>query len=228
MNPLIYIVDDDSNIREIIKKYLLSEQYRVHEFSDGKNMLSSIKNEKPDLIVLDIMMPDMDGYDICKELRKDNNVPIIFVSAKDEEFDKILGLELGGDDYLSKPFSPRELIVRIKTILRRIQSREVPESEEQNTSLGDISVIVDQRKVLCNGQELDLTSKEFDFLNFLIKNNNKVYKREQLLNLIWGYDFYGDIRSIDDLVKRLRKKLISAGSAVEIKTVWGYGYKIVG
>jgi DNA-binding response OmpR family regulator len=182
------------------------------------------------MLILDIMMPGIDGYTLCKEIRKISDVPIIMVSAKDEEIDRILGLELGSDDYISKPFSPRELVVRVKTIFRRIKDKDAILVEPPRNELRcvDIMVYPDERRILKDETELDLTPKEYDLLFFLIKNKNKVFTREQLINNIWGYDYIGDIRAIDDLVKKVRKKLSEAASILQITTVWGYGYKICG
>jgi len=173
------------------------------------------------------MMPGMDGYTLCREIRKTSDVPIIMVSAKDEEIDKVLGLELGSDDYISKPFSPRELVARVKTIFRRVRN-DTPtvDSKRREIRCQDIVILPDERRILKNDSEIELTVKEYDFLLYLVENKNRVFTREQLINSIWGYDYAGDTRAIDDLVKRIRKKLSDAGSRLEIVTVWGYGYKI--
>jgi DNA-binding response OmpR family regulator len=223
MSKLIYIIDDEENIRELITKYLVKEGYTIKAFVSGDTVIKEMKKEKPDMIILDIMMPGINGFELCKEVRKENNVPIIFVSARDEEFDRVLGIELGGDDYLSKPFSPRELVVRVKAIFRRIE----PVQENKNTiSLKDIKVYKDERRVLMDKDDIEFTNKEYDLLLYLMENKNRVYTREQLLNGVWGYDYIGDERAIDDLIKRVRKKLSEKGSLLEIKTVWGYGYKL--
>ena len=223
MTKLIYIVDDEENIRDLIKKYLVNEGYEARTFSRGDTVLEAALLQKPDMLILDIMLPGINGLELCKEIRKENNVPIIFVSAKDEEFDRILGIELGGDDYLSKPFSPRELVVRVKAIFRRIE----PKSEIKNiTVIKDVKLFKDERRVRVSNDDIDFTTKEYELLQFLVENRNRVYTREQLLNGIWGYEYIGDERAIDDLVKRVRKKLAEKGSCLEIKTVWGYGYKI--
>lgn len=219
----IFVVDDEKNIRELVKKYLEKEGYRATLFENGMNLLSKIKELCPDLIVLDIMMPGIDGIELCKEIRKTSDIPIIFISAKDEEFDRILGLEIGGDDYLSKPFSPRELVVRIKNIFRRLGKTE---KLEEIIKAKDIVVDIKRRFVEKDGQELKLTTKEYELMEFLIKNKNMPFTREQLIEKIWSYDYLGDLRVIDDLVKRIRKKLKNINSDFEISTVWGYGYKI--
>lgn len=220
----IFVVDDERNIRDLIKKYLQKEGYKVTLFEDGVNLLEEINRLKPDLIVLDIMMPGIDGLELCKAIRKNNDIPIIFVSAKDEEVDRIIGLELGGDDYLSKPFSPRELVVRIKNIFRRIDKN--PDDKEKILEIRDIKIYTNRRYVERNGKELKLTTKEYDLFLFLAKNKNMPFTREQLIDKIWGYDYIGDTRMIDDLVKRIRKKLKGINSKLEITTVWGYGYRM--
>ncbi len=223
--PHIFVVDDEKNIRDLIKKYLQKEGYRVTLFEEGTNLLKEIDRLKPDLIVLDIMMPGIDGLELCKEIRKNNDIPIIFVSAKDEEVDRIVGLELGGDDYLSKPFSPRELVVRIKNILRRIEKAK--NINETIIEIKDVKIHTERRFVEINGKELKLTTKEYDLFEYLAKNKNRPFTRDELIDKIWGYDYIPDNRMIDDLVKRIRKKLKEMNSELGIITVWGYGYRII-
>lgn len=220
----IFVVDDEQNIRDLVRKYLEKENYKVTVFEDGRNLVSEINRLKPDLLVLDIMMPGSDGLELCREIRKNSEIPIIFVSARDEEIDRILGLELGADDYLSKPFSPRELVVRIRNIFRRLDKGGQDRTEV--LAARDIRIDCSRRCVEKNGEELKLTTKEYELLEFLLRNKNMPFTREQLLERVWSYDYLGDIRVIDDLVKRLRKKLNEAGSELEIETIWGYGYKI--
>jgi DNA-binding response OmpR family regulator len=220
----IFIVDDEKHIRDLIGKYLTKEGYKTTIFSNGSNVLSEMKRQRPDLIVLDIMMPGISGLDLCKEIRKESELPIIFVSAKDEEIDRILGLELGADDYLSKPFSPRELLIRIKNIFKRIEKQESVKSEV--ITIKDMEIDFSRRFVSCGDIEVKLTSKEYDLLSYLGRNHNMPFKREQLIENIWGYDYIGDDRMIDDLIKRLRKKLKDVNSEVSIETVWGYGYRL--
>jgi DNA-binding response OmpR family regulator len=220
----IFVVDDERNIRDLIRKYLEKESFKVTVFEDGQNLISEINRLKPDLLVLDIMMPNIDGLELCKEIRKHLEIPIVFVSARDEELDRILGLELGADDYLSKPFSPRELVVRIKNIFRRIEKSSEPKVEE--LIVKDIKIDCNRRYIEKDGVELKLTTKEYDLLEFMMLNKSMPFTREQLLEKVWGYEYLGDIRVIDDLVKRLRKKLDEVETVLEIKTVWGYGYRI--
>lgn len=216
----IYIVDDEANIRDLIKKYLAKEGFRAETFSGADGALEAMNQDKPDLFVLDITMPGMDGLELCREIRRGGNTPIIFVSARGEELDRVLGLELGADDYLSKPFSPRELVARIKSVLRRSA---VP-SRTRIQQLKELTFYTDERRVTVNGNEIEFTPKEYELLVFLAGNTSRAFSRDQLLDHIWGFDYVGDIRAVDDLVKRVRKKI--KDSSVEIQTVWGYGYKL--
>ncbi|HWR61890.1 MAG TPA: response regulator transcription factor [Clostridia bacterium] len=220
----IFVVDDERNIRDLIRKYLEKEGYTVTTFENAQNVLGEIIRLKPELLVLDIMMPGVDGLELCKEIRKSTDIPIVFVSARDEELDRILGLELGADDYLSKPFSPRELVVRIKNIMKRLEK--AGQGRIEVLSARDVRMERQRRYAEVKGRELKLTGKEYELLEFLVLNKNMPFTREQLLEKVWGYDYIGDIRVIDDLVKRLRKKLADMGSDLEIKTVWGYGYRV--
>ncbi|MGZ4135448.1 MAG: response regulator transcription factor [Tumebacillaceae bacterium] len=229
----IYVVDDDETIRLIITRYLESEGYEVRGFPNGDEALKAYINIKPDMFILDIMMPGIDGFELCRRIRAESQIPIIMVSAKDDEVDRIVGLELGSDDYLSKPFSPRELLARVKTVFRRFQAgmaiAAVGVAEPQTAEfipLQDLQLYLEERRVTCRDEEVVFTTKEFDLLIFFAHHVNKAFTREQLLTQVWGYDYVGDERAIDDLVKRLRKKLKSAESSCEIKTVWGYGYKV--
>jgi len=224
---LIYVVDDEQNIRELLKKYLDAQGFEVEAFDSGRSVLSAFREKECDMMVIDIMMPEMDGYTLCRELRKTSNIPIIMISAKDEEIDRVLGLELGSDDYISKPFQPRELVARIRSVFRRSVGTKEDKNNDKKLTAVDITIYLDERKVLRGDTEIDLTSKEYGLLVYLVENKNKVFKREQLITEIWGYDFIGDTRAVDDLVKRIRKKTLDAGAKMEIKTVWGYGYKVV-
>lgn len=221
----IFVVDDEKHIRELIDKYLQKEGYESSVYSDGNNILAELQIKNPDLIVLDINMPGINGLELCKEIRKTSEIPIVFVSARDEEFDRILGLELGGDDYLSKPFSPRELLVRIKNIFKRMEKNST-RSNELKVTINDLLLNKLERTIYCQGNEIKLTTKEYELMEFLIVNSNMPFTREILIERIWGYDYIGETRVIDDLVKRIRKKLKEANSKLNIETVWGYGYKI--
>ncbi|MFD0826908.1 response regulator transcription factor [Neobacillus sp. M.A.Huq-85] len=220
----IFVVDDEKNIRDILQKYIENEGYKLTLFSDGRFVYEEMLRLKPDLLIIDIMMPHVDGLELCKRIRKQSEIPIIFISARDSEFDRILGLELGGDDYLTKPFSPRELMVRIKNIFKRMER--TSESGQAILKVRDIKIDTEKRYVEKDGQEVRLTTKEYELLVFLALNKGKPYTREELLLHVWGYEFAGDGRLIDDLVKRIRKKLEMHQSSVELSTIWGYGYRL--
>lgn len=219
----IFVVDDEPRIRELIEKYLIKEGYKVTSFADGKPVVTEFGRLKPDLIVLDVNMPGMDGLEVCREIRKVSELPIIFVTARDDEIDRILGLEIGGDDYLAKPFSPRELVARIRNIFRRMDRVVVPVA---SSAMGNLSVDATRRIVSVPSGELKLTAKEYELLEFFIRHGDMPFTREQLLEKVWGYDYLGDLRAVDDLVKRIRRKLKEAGADATVETVWGYGYKI--
>ena len=220
----IFIVDDEKRIRDLIRAYLEKEGYETRAFSNADSALEEFNKNGCDMLVIDIMMPGTDGLELCKKIRAGSDVPIIIVSARDEEIDRILGLELGSDDYLAKPFSPRELVIRIKNIFRRIApSEKTPESSL--SEFGNVSIDDQSRAVRINGTEIEFTVKEYELLSMFVKNPGRAYSREQLINSIWGYDYIGDVRPVDDLVKRIRKKLKAGGSTMGITTVWGFGYK---
>lgn len=231
MQKLVYIADDEENIRDLMKVYIEREGFAVECFQDGDSLFEAYLRKKPDMIVLDIMMPGRDGLDICREIRKNSDTPIVMVSARDELYDKLIGLELGSDDYLAKPFSPRELVVRIKTILRRVKSSDEPLSPQGTGNalikIKDIVMNENERSVYKDSVPLELTTKEYDFLRFMAVNKNRVFNREQILHAVWGDQYERDDRAVDDLVKRVRRKLSDNGSQVEIATVWGYGYKLI-
>ncbi|WHY91356.1 response regulator transcription factor [Neobacillus cucumis] len=220
----IFVVDDEKNIRDILQKYIENEGYKLTLFSDGRFVYEEMLRLKPDLLIIDIMMPHVDGLELCKRIRKQSEIPIIFISARDSEFDRILGLELGGDDYLTKPFSPRELMVRIKNIFKRMER--TSGSGQAILKVRDVKIDTEKRYVEKDGQEVKLTTKEYELLVFLALNKGKPYTREELLLHVWGYEFAGDGRLIDDLVKRIRKKLEMHQSSVELSTIWGYGYRL--
>jgi len=219
----IFIVDDDYNIRMLIKKYIENEGYEAFLFSNGENVVNDIRRVNPDLIVLDIMMDGINGLDVCKNIRKEYEIPIIFVSARGDEIDRIVGLEIGADDYLSKPFSPRELIIRINNIFKRMN---IKKDKNEIIEIGNIIINLNERTVLLDNENIKFTNKEFELFSFLAQNIGVPFKREKLINEIWGYDYFGDLRIIDDLIKRLRKLVDGEKSNVKISTVWGYGYKI--
>lgn len=222
----IYIVDDEKNIRDLIKMYLIKDGFKTTVFEDGTDVFEKFQEDEPDLVVLDIMMPGIDGLDLCKLIRSKSDVPIIFVSAKDEEIDRILGLELGADDYLVKPFSPRELVVRIKNIFKRVDKESTQEVEL--IEIKDIKIYRNRRSIQANMEEIKFTNKEYDLFEYLALNKNIPCTREMLIEDIWGYNYIGDTRMIDDLIKRIRRKLKDVNSKLTISTVWGYGYRMDG
>lgn len=216
----ILIVDDDKNVIEILSLYLKKDNFSVLTASNGEQALSKTKDFAPDLIILDIMMPKIDGLEVLKKLRKDNEVPIILLSAKGEEFDRILGLELGADDYVTKPFSPREVVTRVKVILKRV-AKANNQSSQDIISYPKLRINPREREVKVEGRVVELSPKEYELLLILTKHPKQVFKREQLYDRIWGIDYYGDIRTVDVHINWLRDKL----GLDYIKTVWGVGYK---
>ena len=217
----IIVVDDDKNICEVIKMYLESSGYNVKVANDGREAQEAFSNYKPDLVLLDVMLPYIDGIDVLKWIRKDSETPVIMITAKGETFDKVLGLELGADDYIVKPFEPKELMARVKAVLRRYTSE--GDSREALT-FDNLVIDINSYNVKYNGQEIKMPPKEFELLHFLASNKNRVFTREQLLCEVWGYDYPGDSRTVDVHVKRLREK-IAGGDNWQIETVWGVGYK---
>ena len=223
MKTKILLVDDDPNIRQLVNLYLKKEDYDVVLADNGNTAIEKFKTDAPNLILLDLMLPGKDGWEVLREIRKTSNVPIIMLTAKDETFDKVLGLELGADDYVAKPFEPKELLARIKAVLRRFQPAE-PDSKELNYP--GLSISLSQYKVTFRGEQLEMPPKELELLYFLASHPRTVFTREQLLEQVWGYEYYVDSRTVDVHVKRLREKLTdSLEFGWEIKTVWGVGYK---
>lgn len=223
MSYHIFIVEDDPNIRDIVSAYLKKEGYTLSIADNAEDAWEMTRGREPDMWILDIMLPGMDGYELCKKIRQESDVPIIIISAKDEEVDKILGLELGSDDYLTKPFSPRELVARVRRLFKRALLRGTPVTDkEQEYRSGDLLVQVDERRVFWHDDEIEVTAKEYDLVLNLVRNINRAFSREELLTLIWGEDYFGSDRAVDDLVKRLRRKI----DGLPIETVWGYGYRL--
>lgn len=219
----ILVVDDEPNIVDLARMYLEKEGYRVESASDGAQALERIQAREPALIVLDLMLPEVDGFEVCRRTRASSDVPIIMLTARDEDVDKIVGLELGADDYLTKPFNPRELVARVKAILRR-RDRSIRPNDKP-LHVADLSIDPARREVTVGGQPIELRAKEFDLLQAFAENKGIVLTREQLLNKVWGYDFYGETRTVDVHVAHLRKRL--KGSRVSIETLTGVGYKLV-
>ena len=224
MKTKILLVDDDPNIRQLVRLYLEKEGFDVTEADRGDTALKEFKAAPPNLMLLDVMLPGMDGWQVCREVRKVSNIPIIMLTAKDETFDKVLGLELGADDYVVKPFDAKELVARIKAVIRRYQNG--GESTEKELAFPGLTINMSQYTVTYMGKEMDMPPKELELFYFLASHPGMVFTREQLLEQVWGYDYFGDSRTVDVHVKRLREKL-SGGEAMgwQIKTVWGVGYK---
>ncbi|MDD7796181.1 response regulator transcription factor [Clostridium sp. 'White wine YQ'] len=225
-NKLIYIADDEVKIQEIIRMFLKKEGYEVETFSEGRSLLEKFKQFPADMLIIDVMMPGIDGLALCSEIRKESNVPIIIISAKDSESDKIAGLMLGSDDYMTKPFSPVELVLRVKSIFRRMEQEKTNKESKSVVNISDVEIFTEGRYALCHGQDLKLTSMEFNLLLYLAKNINKGVSREELLNKIWGFDSEVDTRATDDMIKRIRKKLSNVNSNLKIETLWGFGFII--
>ena len=223
MNNKILIVDDESNIVELIRLYLENEGFTAVSARDGNEALSKFKSEAPDLIILDIMIPEPDGWQVCREIRRSSNVPIIMLTAKSETFDKVLGLELGADDYLTKPFEAKELVARVKAVLRRSDTKESEQKKE--ISYTNLTVNIENYELTICGNIIEVPPKELELLYFLASNPNRVYTREQLLEEVWGFDYFGDSRTVDVHIKRLREKLEGVEGNWQLKTVWGVGYK---
>ncbi len=219
----ILVVDDETNIIDLARMYLERDGFQVEAAVDGAEAVEKISELKPDLVVLDIMLPEIDGFEVCRRVRSESDVPIIMLTARDEDIDKIVGLELGGDDYMTKPFNPRELVARVKAILRRAERSS--QADTRPVTIGDVIIDPARREVTVAGEPVSLRAKEFDLLLTFAEHKSIVLSREQLLNLVWGFDFYGQTRTVDVHVAHLRKRL--ANSAVRIETVTGVGYKLV-
>ena len=219
----ILVADDEANIRELVTLYLEKEGFSVITASDGRAAVNSARELQPDLIVLDLMMPELSGYEVCRELRRDSDVPILMLTARGDDVDRIVGLELGADDYLGKPFHPRELTARVKAILRR--SGAAAPRDTGSVVVGPLSIDWRRHVVTLDGGELRLRNKEFDLLRQLAEHEGIVLSREQLLETVWGYDYYGETRTVDVHVNQLRRKLTT--DAIAIETVRGVGYKLV-
>ena len=220
----VLVVDDDKNICELLRLYLEKGGYGVILAHDGEEAIVKFNALKPDIILLDIMLPTIDGWQVCREIRKKSNVPIIMVTAKQETFDKVLGLELGADDYIVKPFDTKEVIARIKAVYRRV-GQASGEQEVKEVKYDKLSVNMTRYELRVDGKVIDTPPKELELLFHLASNPNRVYTRDQLLDEVWGFEYYGDSRTIDVHVKRLREKLEGVSEKWALKTVWGVGYK---
>lgn len=221
----ILIVDDEKNICELIRLYVEKEGYKTVFAYDGEQALMVFDQEKPDIILLDVMMPKKDGWEVCRQIRAKSDVPIIMLTAKGETIDKVLGLEFGADDYVVKPFEPKELVARIKAVLRRYNVEAKDSTDEKVISYEGLTINPVTYEVFLDGKLTEMPPKEFELLYFLAKNPNKVFTRNQLLDEVWGYEFFGDSRTVDVHIKRIREKVESIDRPWKIKTVWSVGYK---
>jgi two-component system, OmpR family, alkaline phosphatase synthesis response regulator PhoP len=222
MPSTVLVADDEKNIVQLIKLYLTNEGFLVETAQDGQEALDKARRFRPDLVVLDIMMPRVDGLEVCRRLRKESNVPVIMLTARTDDVDKIVGLELGADDYVTKPFNPRELVARVKAVLRRAQA---PQEVDVTVDIGNVSIDPARREVRIDGREVHMRAKEFDLLLALAQEHGRVLTREALLSRVWGYEYLGDSRTVDVHVTWLRDKLSPA--TAHIQTVRGVGYKLV-
>lgn len=223
----ILVVDDDNNICELLRLYLEKEGYTVTIARTGMQAVRSFAEHQPDLMLLDIMLPELDGWQVCREIRKYSNKPIIMLTAKGETFDKVLGLELGADDYITKPFDSKEVLARIKAVLRRTGTGSMAETVEETKQVSYDNLVINltNYELKVNGKRVEAPPKEMELLYHLASNPNRVFNRDQLLDEVWGFDYYGDSRTVDVHVKRIREKLEDVSDKWELKTVWGVGYK---
>ncbi len=219
----IMVVDDDINICEILRLYLVKEGFTVILAYDGKTAVSLFESENPDLVLLDIMLPEIDGWQVCREIRKKSDCPIIMLTAKGEVFDKVLGLELGADDYVVKPFDTKEVVARVKAVLRRAGN--TPSVIKREVRYDKLIINMENYDLIVDGKKIEAPPKEMELLYHLASNPNRVYTRDQLLDEVWGFEYYGDSRTVDVHIKRLREKLEGVSANWELKTVWGVGYK---
>lgn len=218
----ILIADDNRQIISILEEYAKKEGYEPIIAADGFEALELFKSQQPDLILLDVMMPKIDGFEVCREIRKTSNVPIIMITARGEDFEKIMGLDIGADDYIVKPFSPGEVMARVRAILRRLEDSQ----KQQVLKIDNLEINLDNYVATIDDRDLSLTKKELELLWTLASNNSRVFSRDNLLDMLWGYDYYGDSRTVDSHIKRLRTKLDKyEHDKWQIKTIWGVGYK---
>lgn len=222
MNPIL-VIDDEERIRHLVRMYLEREGYNVEEAENGRDALDKIHKREYSLLIVDLMMPEVDGWRVCREVREKSDIPIIMLTARGEEFDRVLGFELGADDYLVKPFSTKELVARVKALLRR--SRGGFSGTSSELVYGLLRIEKDKHRVLIEEEVITFTPREFELLYFLAKNPGRVFSREQLMETVWGYDFYGDARTVDTHVKKIREKLFHPDVRSMLATVWGVGYK---
>lgn len=224
----VLVIDDDTNICELLRLYLEKEGFSVISVNDGETALTTFKSEEPDIVLLDIMLPKLDGWQVCREIRKFSDTPIIMLSAKGETFDKVLGLELGADDYVTKPFDTKEIVARIKSVLRRTNSSSVSAENDQNNkevNYDKLSINLTNYVMKVDGKQVDTPPKELELIYHLASHPNKVFTRDQLLDEVWGFEYYVDSRTVDVHIKRLREKLKGVSDKWELRTVWSVGYK---
>lgn len=226
----ILVIDDELAIRDLIELVLRRENYQVKTVENGRIGLAEVDSFRPDLVLLDLMLPDYSGYDLCKEIVKKATVPVIMISAKNETIDKVLGLEIGAEDYITKPFDNRELIARIKVVLRRYDNNQHSDTDDEKQIIcGELTINPETKVLLKKGIQISLTAKEFKILETLLKKPKKIFTRDELLEIVWGYDYLGDSRTVDMTIMRLRKKLEDdAESPKYVKTIYGFGYQIGG
>ncbi len=221
---IINLVEDEKNLAEIIKAYMTREGWEVQHFPDGQEAYDAIDESKPHLWVLDIMLPNMDGYQLLKAIKTKQDTPVIFISARDKDLDRVLGLELGSDDYLAKPFLPEELIIRVKRILSRAYNSSSPQQqEEKRVEVNGYSIDANTRNIYDGSQLLEMTTKELDLIILLTSNIGKAFSREEIIDYVWGSDYYGSERAVDDVVRRIRKKL----PRLHVETLYGFGYRVL-
>lgn len=222
MTSTILVVDDEPNIVELARLYLRNEGFAVEEASNGREALEKVRTIHPNLVLLDIMMPELDGFEVCRQLRKDGDIPVVMLTARGDDVDRIVGLELGADDYITKPFNPREMVARVKAVLRRTNREQAP---AKTIDIGDLHIDLLGREIAVAGKSVPLRTKEFDLLVALAENQAVAMARDRLLNLVWGEDFFGDARTLDVHIAWIREKI--ARSTARIVTVWGFGYKMI-
>ena len=228
MEHSIYLADDEKSIRELLHSFLASDGYTVRSFENGDTLLEAFRQEPAELVILDIMMPGTDGLAVCRELRSVSDIPIILLTAKDSELDYVMGISQGSDDYLTKPFRPTILLMKVKALLRRVEMDRGKTAEEDELHYGDIRYSATENAVFCGDTIVALTQTELRLLSYMMKQPEKAYSREDLLSAVWGFDSDVETRVTDETLRRIRKKLLQAGSSVSVSTIWGFGYKLKG
>ena len=228
MEHSIYLADDEKSIRELLHSFLASDGYTVRSFESGDALLEAFRQEPAELVILDIMMPGTDGLTVCRELRAVSDIPIILLTAKDSELDYVLGISQGSDDYLTKPFRPTILLMKVKALLRRVEMDRGKTAAEDELHYGDIRYSATENAIFYGAAPVSLTQTELRLLSYMMKQPEKAYSREELLSAVWGFDSEVETRVTDETLRRIRKKLLQAGSTVSVSTIWGFGYKLKG